>query len=91
MAIVGRLIRQKQADEAHTARCAAGFKKDYGEYAPVGEMWRKQTRNATIFPTKGCIAHSLLRWRKPDGAMVPWDCGHDGDTLIAPVWALERK
>ncbi len=91
MAIVGRLIRDAQANEAHAARCAAGLAKDYGDYAPVGEMWRKQTLKAAIFPTKGCIAHSLLRWKKPDGEMVSFDRGYDGDTLMAPVWALNRR
>lgn len=90
MAIVGRLIRQKQASDAHSERCAAGFAKDYGAYVAVGEMWKKQTAKAAIFPTKGVIAHSLLRWQRADGTMVPWDVGHDGDTLMAPTWALNR-
>jgi len=91
MAGRSRLLNEKWAAEAHSAKMARALSKDYGEYAPVGEMWVKQTRNAAVFPTKGMIAHSLLRWRKPDGQVVPWDCGYQGDTLIAPAWAMKGK
>lgn len=82
-------LNQKWAREAQDARCAAALKKNYGEYVEVGEMWKNQTKNAAIFPTKGMIAHTLLRWRKPDGSVVDWTCGYDGDTLIAPKWAIK--
>ena len=84
-------LNQKWAAEAFSARCAKGAAKDYGEYVEVGEMWSKQTRNACVFPKAGMIAHSLLRWRRPDGTVLPFDCGYNGDTLIAPKWAMKKE
>lgn len=83
-------LNQKWAAEAEAKRCAAALKRDFGDYAPVGEMWKKQTAKAAVFPTKGMIAHTLLRWRKPDGSFVDWTMGREGDVLMAPTWVLER-
>jgi hypothetical protein len=82
-------LNQKWAAEAHSARCASNAKRNFGAYAPVGEMWKKQTRNACVFPIRGIIAHTLLRWCKPDGSVVPFDLGYEGDTLMAPIWAIK--
>ncbi len=85
-----RLLNDKWAAEAYNARHAKALKRDYGTYAPVGEMWVKQTRNAAIFPTWGMIATTLLRWRRPDGTIIDWTIGREGDVLIAPTWAMKR-
>lgn len=84
------LLNQKWAAEAEAQRCAAAMRRDYGDYAPVGEMWKKQTAKAAVFPTKGIIAFTLLRWHKADGTVVDWTMGREGDVLMAPVWVLTR-
>jgi hypothetical protein len=84
-------LAQRQNADAFSARMEAARKRDFGNYALVGEMWNRQTQKAAIFPTHGAIAHTLLRWRKADGSVVAFDCGRNEDVLIAPVWALNRK
>jgi hypothetical protein len=84
------LLNQKWAAEAEVERCAKAMKRDFGQYAEVGEMWIKQTNKAAIFKTHGAVATSLLRWRKADGSMADWTSGRNGDVLMAPVWALNR-
>lgn len=90
MAGHSKALDEQWARERFEERCEAALKKDYGAYAPVGEKWTKQTRAACIFPTRGVIAHTLLRWQKPDGSVVAFPRGYEGDTLIAPLWALRR-
>ena len=91
MAIVGLALKQKWAADAATARNAQAMKKDYGAYAAVGEIWTKQSAKAAHFKTHGWIAHVLLRWQRADGSMVPFDSGYQGDTLMAPVWKLNKE
>ena len=83
-------LNAKWADEASRARCAKGLTRNYGEYAPVLELWTRQTPRAAVFPTHGMIAHSLLRWQRLDGSIVDWKNGRLGDVLTAPVWALTK-
>ena len=83
-------LNQKWAAEREHAAGQRALTRDFGAYAPVGEIWARQTDKACTFKGAGVIAKSLLRWRKPDGSVVAWDQGYDGDTLIAPVWAMKR-
>ena len=83
-------LNQKWAAEAEANRCAAALKRDFGPYAPVGEMWSRQTAKAAVFPSWGMIATSLLRWQKADGNVGDWTQGRGDDVLIAPTWALKR-
>lgn len=83
-------LNQKWAAENEARRCAAGLKRDYGDYEPVGECWKRQTAKAAVFPTKGTISTTLLRWRKADGTVVDWTMGRGDDVLLAPTWALAR-
>jgi hypothetical protein len=91
MAIVTNAVRTRQANEAQAERCARAMRRDFGDYAEVGAIWTKQTAKAAIFQAHGAIAHTLLRWRKPDGSVVDWTMGRNGDVLIAPTWALNRN
>lgn len=89
-AIVGRLIREAQANAAVEARDARALSRDHGAMAPVGEIWSRQLRNAVVFPTYGVIPRSLLRWQRADGTVHAFGDGRQDDVLVAPVWALER-
>jgi hypothetical protein len=89
MAHVGRIIREKQNKEAADAREMKALTRDFGVYGEINEIWTKQSQKAAYFKTFGWIAHTLLRWKKPDGSMVAWSNGRAGDILMAPTFTLK--
>ncbi len=87
-----KLLRQVMSARAqHDRLMAVKGKFAHIEFVVVGFEWQtKQTREAAFFPSYGWVPHAMLRWRKPDGTVLPWDCGRQGDTLLMAAEFAKR-
>jgi len=91
-AYVGKALREQMAARNRHEREMRGMRREREMVEVPFEWHAKQTDKAVLFPSYGWVPTVAIRWRKPDGQIVPWSSGHNAtDAFLLAKEFAERK
>ena len=90
MAIYGKLLREQAGAAADQDKHDRALKCDRDMIAVAFEWHTNQSDKAVLFPSYGWVPAVAIRWRKSNGAIVPWLNGRATDTLLIAREFVER-